>query len=113
MFLTFQAGTTASTNGVSLAAAGQDIRVYKVLVGLPVANGVIALYDSAVAVQGASTNIGWKHTMPASFGAGTDSGLLRQFDFGKTGLPLNGGNLQIDQTMNVTVIWDYAPSGQQ
>lgn len=112
MFVTFQAGTTASTNGVTLASAGTDIRVYKVTVGTPVSAGNVVLYNSAVAVQGASTNIGFKSTLPTFSTTNINPGMY-QFDFGSKGLPLDGGNLQIDQTMNVSVIWDYAPAGQQ
>jgi hypothetical protein len=33
----------------------------------------------------------------------------REIDFGPQGLPLDGGNLQVDQAMQVTVIWGLAP----
>lgn len=111
MNYTYAASSNTATNGVALGAAGQDVRVYRILIGAPVASGNIVLYNSAVAVGSASTNIAFKATLPGSLPT-TGAVLAPVIDFGSKGLPLDGGNLQIDQTMQVTVVWDLAPKNE-
>lgn len=116
MNYTYAASSNTATNGVSLGTAGQDIIVHKILIGKPVANGNITLYNSAVAVGSASTNIAYKLTLPATLAGSSQSYPFETvINFGETvngsnvnGLPLDGGNLQIDQTMQVTVVWEPA-----
>lgn len=98
--------SNTATNGATLGAVGQDVLVHKLIIGAPVASGNIYLYNSTVAVGASTDNLAAKITLSSSFGAGTDSGLQRVIDFGPKGLQLDGGNVQIDQTMQVTVIWE-------
>lgn len=111
MRYTYAGAANNTTNGVALGAAGQDVRVYKLIIGAPVASGVITLYDAAVAFNAQTTNIAFKKTLPATLPT-TGAELTPVVDFGVNGLPLDGGNLQIDQTMQVTAVWDFAPNQQ-
>lgn len=83
------------------------------LIGAPVAAGNIFLYNITNPINGATTNIGAKITLPASLpttGAVTSGNYV---SFGVNGLPLNdGGNIIIDQTMQVSVIWCIADNSQ-
>lgn len=102
---TYIPADNTATNGVALGAAGQDVRVYKVIIGLPVDGKYVALFNSAVAVGGATANLAAKITQPTA-AAGKD--WVRVVDFGPEGLVLDGGNVQINDTMQVTVLWDLA-----
>lgn len=108
MNVTFQATSNTSTNGTALSTDAQrDVVVYKLIVGLPVNAGNIWLYQITNPVNGATTNIGFKMTLPTFSTTNINPGVF-VVDFGPAGLPLGqGGNLLIDQTMNVTVLWDY------
>lgn len=119
MFTTFQAGSNTATNGTVLASANSavnetDIRVYRMIVGTPVANGQIWLYNISNPLNASTANIALKVTFPSSLATGQPPIV---YDFGSAaqgaGLPLNeGGNIIIDQTMNVTVIWGIADNSQ-
>ena len=108
MYTTFQAGTNAATNGTALGTdSNRDVVVYKVIVGTPVSAGNIWLRDITNPVAGSTANIAFKATLPTFSTTNINPGVY-SFDFGPYGLPLtSGGNLEIDQTMNVTVIWGY------
>lgn len=101
---TYISADNTATNGVSLGSVGQDVRVYKVIVGLPVDGKYVALFNSAIAMGGATDNLAAKITQPTA-AAGKD--WVREVDFGPEGLRLDGGNVQINDTMNVTVLWDF------
>lgn len=104
MRATYIASSNSATNGTALGAAGDDVRVYRLLVGLPTDSSTVVIYDISNPVGGASTNIAYKLTQPSA-AAGKD--WVRSVDFGPEGLPLgSGGNVVIDGTNNVTVIWD-------
>lgn len=112
MRVTFAPSSNTSTNGVQLGNADDDVRVFKLIVGTPVNSGNIWLYTITNPVSSATTNIAFKTTLPSSIPT-TGASLTNVFDFGPEGLPLvNGGNLIIDQTMNVTVIWDLNDDAQ-
>jgi len=102
-------GSTLSTAGQPFGDAGQDVVIYKILVGLPVANGNIVLKNKAVtgAFATDTSDIAFKMTIPAtiSYQFTNANGNSNVVDFGVKGLQLDGGNIQIDQTMQVTVIW--------
>jgi len=100
---TFVGASNEATNGVALGVAGQDITVFKVIIGNPIAAKVVRLYNSAVAFQDQSENVAVEITQP-TFGAGNDA--VREVDFGPNGLRLDGGNVQIDDNMDVTVLWE-------
>lgn len=107
MKYTYAAAANATTNGVALGAAGQDVIVYKLIVGLPVASGNIILYNKAVAYSGDTSNIAFKTTLPSTITYQYSYPVIREWDFGPKGLQLDGGNLMVDQAMQVTVVWDY------
>ena len=110
---TFIAAANQATNGVSLGASGQDVVVYKILIGTPVAGGVIRVYNKATAFNADTADISFRNTQP-TFAAGTDA--VREIDFTfeggsastPNGLVLDGGNVQTSANEDVTVIWDIA-----
>lgn len=106
MFATYIASDNSATNGTALGAAGQDVRVLRIKIGLPTDTTTVTVYDITNPVSGASTNIAFKSTQPTA-AAGKD--WVRDIDFGPRGLPLaGGGNVAINGTNNVTVIWDLS-----
>lgn len=110
MFATYVASTNEATNGVALGAAGQDVRVYKLLVGLPTDGSKVRLYNITNPIGTSTANIAYQLVQPTA-AAGKD--WVRVVDFGEFGLPLtDGGNVVIDGTNNVTVIWAIADNSQ-
>lgn len=111
MFNTYQAGTNTATNGTVLDAGGQDVFVHQIIIGLPVAGGTIALYNINNPLGSSSANLAFKVVLP-TFSATNPNPGVYSIEFPK-GLPLGqGGNLQIDNTMNVTVVWSLASEKQ-
>lgn len=108
MVTTFQVGSNTATNGTALSTDAQrDVVVYKLIVGLPVSTGNVWLYNITNPLNASTANIAFKFTMPTFSTTNINPGTY-VFDFGPYGLPLpQGGNLIIDQTMNVTVVWGY------
>lgn len=112
MRTTFAPSTNASTNGVALSNAGDDVRVFKLIIGTPVNAGNIWLRNITNPISASTANIAFKTTLPTFSTTNVNPGLI-VVDFGSEGLPLNeGGNLEIDQTMNVTVLWELADDSQ-
>lgn len=108
MRTTFVSASNTATNGVALGNAEDDVRVFKVIVGLPVNAGNVWLYNITNPVGSATTNIAAKITLPTFSTTNINPGVY-VLDFGPYGLPLpEGGNITIDQTMNVTVVWELA-----
>ena len=107
-YVTFAPSSNASTNGVALGAdADRDVVVHKLIVGTPVNAGNIWLRNITNPISGSTANIAFKTTLPTFSTTNVNPGMFT-VDFGERGLPLNqGGNLEIDQTMNVSVIWSY------
>lgn len=107
---TLSDGSSLSTAGQPLGAVGKDVVVFKIFVGVPVGSGNIVLKNKAVAMAfGTDTSdTAFKYTFPATLTSSKEYDYEKVFDFGLKGLQLDGGNVQIDQTMNVTVIWDFA-----
>lgn len=106
MRYTYAAAANATTNGIALGTAGQDVYVHGLIIGLPVASGNIILYNKAVAFSGDTNNIAMKITLPSTLteNAGTYH-YQAQYNFAEP-LQLDGGNLMVDQAMQVTVIWE-------
>jgi len=106
MNVTYIPSSNTATNGVALGAdSNRDVIVHKILVGLPVDGGAIVVSTITNPLNGATTNLAAKLVQPT---AASGKDWFRMYDFGPAGLPLNqGGNVTIDQTMNVSVIWDY------
>lgn len=108
MRTTFAPSSNTSTNGVSFAGTEDDVRVYKLIIGTPVNAGNVWLYNITNPVASATTNIAFKITLPTFSTTNINPGFY-VIDFGPYGLPLaEGGALVIDQTMNVTVVWELA-----
>ncbi len=107
MRATFAAGTNTATNGVALAQDSEsDVRVYKLIIGTPVSAGNVWLYNITNPLNASTANIGFKTTLPTFSSTNVNPGIY-VVDFGPDGLPLpQGGNLLIDATMNVTVMWE-------
>lgn len=100
---TYLAAANSTGDAQVLGEAGEDIRVYKVLIGLPVDGGAVTFYNKRVAYTGDTNSIAAKITQPTA-AAGKE--WVRSFDFGPEGLPLDGGSFHADQTMQVTVLWE-------
>mgnify|MGYP003395350219 CR=1 FL=1 len=110
MIATYIAGDNTATNGTALGVAGQDIRIYRILVGLPTDTATVTVYDISNPVNGATTNIAFKLTEPT---AASGKDWVREVNFGEYGLPITGGgNVIIGATNNVTVIWAVADNSQ-
>jgi len=106
---TYAGAANNSTNGVALGAAGQDVRVFKMFIGLPVASGNLTLYNKAVAFNADTADIAFKYTFGSDVAPEAMSYVeVREFDFGPEGLQLDGGNFQQDQACQVTIVWDFA-----
>lgn len=106
--VTFAPSTNASTNGVALGAdSNRDVVVQKLIIGTPVSSGNVWLRTITNPLSLSTANIAFKTTLPSFSTTNINPGVY-VIDFGPSGLPLNqGGNLEIDQTMNVSVVWDY------
>lgn len=110
MQATYIASSNTATNGTALGADTQsDVRLFKLIIGAPVNSGNITIYTITNPVNSASTNIAAKLTFPSSIPTtGAEMGGVVK-DFGPKGLPLaQGGNIVIDQSMQVTAIWELA-----
>lgn len=108
MNVTFAPSSNTATNGVALGGdSNRDVVVTKLIVGTPVSGGSIWLRTITNPIGGSTANIAAKITLPTFSTTNINPGVY-VVDFGSAGLPLNqGGNLEIDQTMNVSVIWNY------
>jgi len=104
---TYIASDNTATNGTALGVDNQDVTVYKILFGVPVDAKVATLYDIQNPVNGATTNIAFKHTQPTA-AAGKDWD--REVDFGPDGIRLGEGGNLITDASQVTVVWDIADS---
>src|SRR3990167_7277757 len=103
MTATYIASSNVDDNGTALGADNEDVRVFKLLIGLPTDGSKIRLYNQINPVGDATTNIAFQLTQPT---AAAGKNWVREVDFGPNGLPLTeGGNIVIDGTNNVTVIW--------
>lgn len=108
MKTTYIASSNTATNGDALGSGEQDVRLFKLVVGAPVSAGNITIYTISNPVNGATTNVAAKFTLPTFSTTNVNPGAYI-FDFGPEGLPLGqGGNVIIDQTMQVTAMWDLA-----
>jgi len=110
MNTTYIAAANTTTNGQALGVAGQDVCIKKIIIGLPVASANIIIYNKAVAYSGDTSNIAAKITLPATLTSGTATyNYSTNIDFtnGSTckGLQVDGGNVMIDQALQLTIIW--------
>lgn len=113
MQTTYVPSSNTATNGVAIGSAEQDIRIYQLIIGAPVAAGNITLYNITNPINGSTANIAAKWTLPASLPT-TGASLNNTLNFGALGFPLpQGGNIIIDQSMQVTVVWALADNSQK
>ncbi len=108
-YTTYVNASNTATNGTALSTGGgnaeRDIVVAKLIIGAPVSGGNIWLYNISNPVNAATTNIALKITLPTFSSTNINPGVY-VLDFGDDGLLLNeGGNIIIDQTMQVSVLW--------
>ena len=105
MNVTYIASSNTATNGTALGGdTARDVVVWQILVGVPTDGSTVTVYSITNPVAAATTNIVYKLTQPTA-AAGKD--WVRSVVF-EHGLPCNeGGNVVIDGTNNVTVLWDY------
>lgn len=114
MYTTYLNTTNSTTGGTPLDTTGKNVEVYRMIVGNPVANGNIWGYnENNVGNVSNITGLVMKMTLPSSFATGQ---LPFTIDFtdqaGHGMMLLGGGTIAIDQTMQVSVIWDYAHQPQ-
>lgn len=116
MQFTYLNSTTTGTTPATVINASAPIVIRKILVGNPVVSGNIILFNEGNALANNTTQIAYKKTYPASFtniqpetmidfrstssqgGSTADDGIFCQV----------GASISIDQTMQVTVMWDVA-----
>lgn len=112
MQVTYVPSTNTATNGVALGASGDDVRVVGLLVGAPTSAANIYLYNITNPLGAASTNLAAKITLPTFSTTNVNPGTYF-WNFGPYGLPLNqGGNVQVDATVQLSVIWNTADNSQ-
>jgi len=101
----YQAAANAA--GTAIGAAGQDIEVFKIVVGAPVSAGNISLYDNTNPGSASNTTgLKAKFTFPGSLTGVVYPCVFNLTDENGNGLVLgDGGSIIIDQTMNVSVLY--------
>ena len=110
---TLSDGSTLSTAGQPLGDVSQDVIIYKIIIGLPVASGNIVVKNKAVTgvIATDTSDIAFKATLPGTISSSYTYAYPTVYDFsipdGKFGggLQVDGGNVIIDQAMQVTVVW--------
>lgn len=108
--------TTSTTPATVLNSDGRSIVIRKIVIGNPVNSGNITVFSENNALSNNTTQILSKISLPgtvntlvpvvidfrtasgAGGGSTEDDGLFCQ----------TGGSIAIDQTMQVSVLWDYA-----
>ena len=113
----FNSTTSGTTPASVINTDGRSIVIRKILVGNPVSSGNLTIHYTNNALAQDTTTIAAKITYPAFSTTNVNDG-PDTYDFrcansgsGSTeadGLVLGmGGSLVMDQTMQVTVFWDY------
>ena len=108
-------GSTLSTAGQPLGDATQDVYIYKIIIGVPVASGNIVVKNKAVTgvIATDSSDIAMKITIPGTISSSYTYMYSNVYDFSAQPLQVDGGNVIIDQTMQVTVIWQPVSEAQE
>lgn len=108
------ANNTGATGGQVLNATGTDVEIFKIVVGAPVASANIWIYGEINPGSSSNTTgIVSKMTLPGSLATGQLPFVIDLTDEHGNGLVLNGGgNVMIDQTLQLTVEWDLASPQQ-
>lgn len=111
MFTSYFNTANSTTGGAQLSAqASQNVEVFSIIVGNPVAAANIWLYDeNNVGNVSNTTGLKAKFTLPGSFATGQLPFVLDLTDRNGHGLLLQmGGTVAIDQAGQYTVLWDVA-----
>ena len=99
-------GSTISTAGQPLANVGTDVRVFAIIVGVPVASANITVFNKDTAFATDTADIACKYTFGADIApADTTYDYDRIITFGPKGLPVDGGNIMCDQACQLTVVY--------
>lgn len=99
-------GSTISTAGRPLEKVGFDVRLFRIIVGIPVASANITVFNKDTAYATDAADIAAKYTFGSDIApADTSYSYERIIDFGPKGLLLNGGNVMCDQACQLTVIY--------
>lgn len=100
-------GSTVSTAGQPLEKVGTDVRIYKIVLGVPVASANVTVFNKDTAFATDTADIAFKGTLPATitYQYTTKNGDINSWDFGPKGLPIDGGNVMCDQACQITVIY--------
>lgn len=110
--------TSGTTPATVLNTDGRAIVIRKLIVGNPVSGGNIVLFNENNALSNNTTQIAVKLTYPSFSTTNINDG-PDVYDFRTNAAQggsveadgifcQTGGSLAIDQTMQVTVFWDYA-----
>jgi hypothetical protein len=112
---TLSDGSTLSTAGQPLGDAAQDVYIYKIIIGVPVASGNIVVKNKAVTgvIATDTSDIAMKITIPGTISSSYTYMYSNVYDFSAQPLQVDGGNVIIDQTMQVTVIWQPVSEAQE
>ena len=103
---TYIASDNTGTGGVALGGAQEDVELLKIVVGAPVASGNIYVFSITNPGGTSNANLVAKFTLPASLATGQLPFVLDLTDADGEGFVIpQGGNVMIDQTMQVTVGW--------
>lgn len=106
-YVTYVNASNTATNGTALGADAQrDVVVDGLFIGAPVSGGNIWLYTITNPINAATTNIALKFTLPTFSTTNINPGVYN-LDFDPGVLLNQGGNIIIDQTMQVSVFWHY------
>ena len=118
MNFTYLNTTTSSTTPASqINTDGRAIVLKKLIIGNPVTAGNLTVHYTNVALANDTTTIAFKLTLPTFSTTNTNTAQPVVVDFctlgnagvGEDGLSLaNGGSIVLDQTMQVTALWDYS-----
>ena len=99
-------GSTVNTAGQPLEKVGTDVRIFSIVVGVPVASANITVFDKDTAYASDTANIAAKYTFGADIApADTTYNYERLITFGPKGLPVDGGNIMCDQACQLTVVY--------
>lgn len=112
------ATTSGTTPATVLNTDGRAIVIRKIIIGNPVSSGNLTVFNENNALANNTTQIALKLSYPAfsttNINDGPDTYDLRT-NAGSSGSTEDdglfcaaGGSVTIDQTMQVTVFWDYA-----
>lgn len=111
--------TTTSTTPATVISSSGPVVVRKIIVGNPVSGGNVTLFSEGNALSNNTTQIAYKHTFPTFSATNTNGTTPVVVDFRGSASQggsvaddgifcQSGASIAIDQTMQVTVLWDIA-----